>query len=379
MKKLLLTLIVISFFCGCSGLQVQRPDYPPIPPSKLEELVSKSGANVVRAFTCLTGGTTGCLDKIEYGSITAGDIAMVVTGNIIYFFQYNAADPGSESSPTYICPDNASDCSQGAWNLVTARVAGLNTGRTAAPEFSFYDSDCTDSDVNGKIYLNCATDTSSGSEDCDLYFQVQQAGTLTTKIQIAAGGKVIFPDGGINVSAAEGITLQNSETITNADDTEVAINGTESIAFDLDTGTANQVIIKNKTTGSTAVDDLYSTIPFRAPAKFVSYSADQTLTAAAHNGALVEFTAIVEATMWDCTSSTIGHMVTLWARDAEKIEVVPASGDQFYLFDGTGIGANDELDMAATAGTKVTLMCTAADEWRVVFETAACADGGAAD
>jgi hypothetical protein len=86
-----------------------------------------------------------------------------------------------------------------------------------------------------------------------------------------------------------------------------------------------------------------------------------------------------EVTMWDCTASTIGHWVTLWARDAEKIEVVPASGDQFYLFNGTGIGANDELDIAATAGTKVTLMCTAENEWRVVYETAACADGGAAD
>lgn len=119
--------------------------------------------------------------------------------------------------------------------------------------------------------------------------------------------------------------------------------------------------------------------PVQAPAKFVSFTAAATLTAAAHNGALVMMTTADEVTMWDCTTSTIGHWVTLWARDAEKIEVVPASGDQFYLFNGTGIGANDELDIAAIAGTKVTLMCTAENEWRVVYETAACADGGAAD
>lgn len=119
--------------------------------------------------------------------------------------------------------------------------------------------------------------------------------------------------------------------------------------------------------------------PVQAPAKFVSFTGAATLTAAAHNGALVMMTTADEVTMWDCTASTIGHWVTLWARDAEKIEVVPASGDQFYLFNGTGIGANDELDIAATAGTKVTIMCTAENEWRVVYETAACADGGAAD
>jgi hypothetical protein len=119
--------------------------------------------------------------------------------------------------------------------------------------------------------------------------------------------------------------------------------------------------------------------PVQAPAKFVSFTGAATLTAAAHNGALVMMTTADEVTMWDCTSTTIGHWVTLWARDAEKIEVVPATDDQFYTFAGTGIGANDELDMAATAGTKVTLMCTAASEWRVVYETAACADGGAAD
>ena len=104
-----------------------------------------------------------------------------------------------------------------------------------------------------------------------------------------------------------------------------------------------------------------------------------TLTAAAHNGALVRLTVAGEITLWDCETANVGDFLTLWARDAEKIEVVPASGDQFVLFNGTAIGADDELDMAATAGTKVTLMCTADDTWSVITETAACTDGGAAD
>ena len=200
-----------------------------------------------------------------------------------------------------------------------------------------------------------------------------------------AGGSVTFGAGAI-ISDSQTLTFDESADDPNDADIQLsatdgvfkiaAANGAnnEDLTVDLDQ-TANHAIINS----STGVTDIYSAIPFRAPAKFLSYDTAQTLTAAAHNGALVMMTVAAEVTLWDCTSSTVGHMVTLWARDAEKIEVVPATDDQFYLFDGTGIGANDELDMAATAGTKVTLMCTAANEWRVVFETAACTDGGAAD
>lgn len=112
---------------------------------------------------------------------------------------------------------------------------------------------------------------------------------------------------------------------------------------------------------------------------FNSYSSAQTLTAASHNSSVVQMTVAGEVTMWDCETANIGQFTTLWARDAEKIEVVPASGDHFVLFDGTALTANYELDMAATAGTKVTLLCTADDTWSVYAETAACLDGGAAD
>jgi len=200
---------------------------------------------------------------------------------------------------------------------------------------------------------------------------------VTDHTFVADGGTVIL-DGTI--------TLPNSETIGNGDDTEIAFGGTEALALDLDTGTANQVAWKNKTTGSTGITamdfgafNLSTTGTIQGSAKFNSYVAARTATQADNNGGIIQMTTADEVTMWDCTTSTVGNFVTMWARDAEKIEVVPASGDQFYLFDGTGIGANDELDIAATAGTKVTLMCTAENEWRVFSETAACADGGAAD
>jgi len=117
----------------------------------------------------------------------------------------------------------------------------------------------------------------------------------------------------------------------------------------------------------------------RGRVAFNSYTAAQTLTAATHNSGLVQMTTADEVTMWDCETANVGDTVMLWARDAEKIEVVPASGDHFNLFAGTALTAGNELDIAATAGTKVTLMCTADDTWSVVTETAASTDGSAAD
>lgn len=112
---------------------------------------------------------------------------------------------------------------------------------------------------------------------------------------------------------------------------------------------------------------------------FNSYSAAQTLTAATHNAGIVQMTVAGELTMWDCEAANVGEYIGLWARDAEKIEIVPASGDHFVLFDGTALDANDELDMAVAAGTKVSLLCTADDAWSVYTETATSTDGGVAD
>ena len=125
----------------------------------------------------------------------------------------------------------------------------------------------------------------------------------------------------------------------------------------------------------------WTTLPYvsQSPAIFKTYTAAQTLTAAVHNTALVQMTTADEVTMWDCETANVGQYVMLWARDAEKIEVVPASGDAIALFNGTALTAGNELDIAATAGTKVTLMCTADDTWSVINETAASTDGGAAD
>jgi hypothetical protein len=178
-----LSLVLAFSLVSCVGYQPTREKMPEAKEGAivpLEQLLSHSGANVVRAFTCLTGGTTGCLDKISKSVITNGDIAMVVTGNIIYFYQFNGSATTAESSPTYIRPDDYG-AGTGVWYLVDVRAKGVNTGSSTTPSIDFYDADATDGDINGKIYLNCTT-TTSGAEVCSIYFQTQSAGTLATQV-----------------------------------------------------------------------------------------------------------------------------------------------------------------------------------------------------
>ena len=119
-----------------------------------------------------------------------------------------------------------------------------------------------------------------------------------------------------------------------------------------------------------------------------SYSSDQTLTAAAHAGTIVKVTDPADITLWSCTDSagtsySIGDWVIIWVQDAEIASGVPASGEHFNLFAGTALSANNEIDMPASgnesAGSKFTLVCTAAGTWSVFNETATSGDGGAAD
>ena len=68
-----------------------------------------------------------------------------------------------------------------------------------APAVIFTDSNCTDKDDNAKIYAN-ATDTGSGTEDVDVYFQQQIAGTLTTWLHADADGNIDFQNRNITTT-----------------------------------------------------------------------------------------------------------------------------------------------------------------------------------
>ena len=147
-------------------------------------------------------------------------------------------------------------------------------------------------------------------------------------------------------------TLTFSTGLTNTDGT-ITVTANTYQAYDADL-TAWAGI--SPTTGS-----INTSGTFQSKVLFNSYSTAQTLTASAHNSTIVQMTVAAEVTMWDCETANVGDTVMLWARD------------------GTALTADYELDIAATAGTKVTLMCTADDTWSVFSETAASVTGGAAD
>lgn len=155
-------------------------------------LVSAADAQTkFRAFTALTGGGTGALDKIAVADLTDGDIGFVTTATNFYVFRFDATATDAESSPTKIRPDDYATA--GVWELIGLYGVTIQSGPSATPSLDFYDSDATDNDINAQVYVNC-TDAGSNAEDCDIYIKAQVAGTLTTKIQIDADGNIILSD-----------------------------------------------------------------------------------------------------------------------------------------------------------------------------------------
>jgi hypothetical protein len=266
--------------------------------------------------------------------------------------------------------------------------------------------------VIGKVELSTDAEAVTGTSDAvvvtpgNLTARLAAPGTIGggtpgavngTTASFGAGGMLIDADGDTTVkslataASASPIGIYNDSDAPGADK-EVAAdvaayvdgadgaeNGTRDLAV-MEAGTRTVYIqLDGKNVQVEINKPLIVSGTIQGKAKFYSYDAAQTLTEAVHNSSLVQMTTADEVTMWDCETANVGDFVTLWARDAEKIEAVPASGDHFNLFAGTALTADYELDMAATAGTKVTLMCTADDTWSVYHETAASADGGAAD
>jgi hypothetical protein len=197
MKKILLTIFIAAILAwGCAGL---KPATPPsvlsdiedmhmrlavlersqgVSPDKLMDLLEQSAVNKIRAFTGLTGDTTGTLDKIDIADLTDEDIGLVFTpAGGIYFYSFDATDTTVTNSPYSIRPNDYVD--QGVWLL----QSGFYMGRTALPANVFRDSNATDFDINARIYANCDDgDCTSGTEDVDLYIQVQVGGTENTTI-----------------------------------------------------------------------------------------------------------------------------------------------------------------------------------------------------
>jgi hypothetical protein len=186
------------------------------PAGWLEGLTEESGANVIRGFTCLTGGTTGCLDKISVAVLTDGDIGFVATTDYFYVFKFDDDAEDAESSPIYVRPDDATyaptgDPTNGVWKLIGYYGKVLVGAPSAAPTASFRDSDA---EVKTRDHVTIGanlTTTTDGSEDADFELKAMIAGTLTKFLGFDASAKSVettqLLTGRIPVVAGGGKTL----------------------------------------------------------------------------------------------------------------------------------------------------------------------------
>jgi hypothetical protein len=122
---------------------------------------------------------------------------------------------------------------------------------------------------------------------------------------------------------------------------------------------------------------------FLEAGEVVVSDADGITLTVADTRTIVLMTGAGEVGLWDCSTANIGTWAMVWVRDAsEQVEVVMSgdtTNDLFVLVDGTELDADDEADMATTAGTKATFICLEENKWYVNSAADSVTDGGAAD
>ncbi|HDO36187.1 MAG TPA: hypothetical protein ENH07_07840 [Nitrospirae bacterium] len=97
----------------------------------------------------------------------------------------------------------------------TIKSTALTLARSVLPSIPFRDSDGTDADDNGQIFGDL-TDTGSGTEDFDMWFRTQVAGTMTTWMYVDADGNVEIQNHDFKISgsfsATSGAQYKNIST-----------------------------------------------------------------------------------------------------------------------------------------------------------------------
>jgi len=194
MKKFIISMLLAVFILsGCAGQfgtqgsksYVTREEVLELIKSTdkdaLLDLMEGSEAAYIRAFTGLTGETTGTLDNIDVANLNDGDLAFVynLATSTVRFYEFNdSSSYTAEVSPHWITPKNGADGASGdKWEALSS----FGFAPTTDPESVWRDLDATDFDKNFRIAISCNNGScSSGSEDIDVYFQAQIGGTAET-------------------------------------------------------------------------------------------------------------------------------------------------------------------------------------------------------
>ena len=157
-------------------------------------------------------------------------------------------------------------------SLIIAGGVTAGTGwiiKGAQPQLYFHDSNQTDLDNSAIIGVNCPGDTGSGSEDCDLFIRVLEAGTMTTRININADGGMTMGDS------------NNNSVVWSTDNATMTLDGTANTLELSAATTATAIFI-----GSDAADAANTTFDTTGAGAIVLGSADVTTLDLINNGAM---------------------------------------------------------------------------------------------
>jgi len=292
-------------------------------------------------FNDLTGGSAGDLDNIECedasgdddttsDALSDGDVAIGVvhtggTAGQLYFYTYDAENNNTtnpEDSPYVVEPNDVDDdCSDaGAWILVQQ----LYMDRSTEPRVIFRDADATDKDQNAKIVVNCTT-TTTGSEDCDIYFCAQEAGADISADPCATYKIFIDADGNIEV------------------------------ADDMDLATGKQYKINNVQIGSSNLKS--------GGMATASKSANYTVGTDDANecyGGVIYVTSTCDVTA--CDDLAAGMAFSVVTIGATQVDVDVQADDKMVL-DGTTLDDGDKAVNTSTTGDIIVCVYYSADGW----------------
>ena len=195
-----------------------------------------------------TGGDQVIIGKNAGAQIAAG------TGNVIIGHDV-AATQGNFSNQLWIHnADSATPLLLGDFSVPSLTINGAFTASSfaisgAAPTLAFYDTDCTDADINASIIAQ-ATATGTGAENIDVTFMQQVAGTNHNFFTIDADGNMELS----SLTAASNIILDVAGTNEMNVTTNVWSHPGSGAKFDFHSAIANALTIYG---GDTSGDDLY--------------------------------------------------------------------------------------------------------------------------
>lgn len=207
------------------------------------------------------------------------------------------------------------------------------------PVINFLDSDTTTDRFVGALIVSNCTDGGAGTEDCNLTFQVVEAGgAIETRLNIDADGNI-----------AIGSANNNATTIQSAGGT-VTIDGSVTA----------QVPVVSLASGALTLNTIH----------LATAAAQYDIPDGACDAA-----------------ADIGNWVTVVLEDASTlISITSLDASNVIFFPGLDLDAGDELDSVSTASNEsahITLVCLAAEGWYTTSTSEisggaiAWADGGA--